>query len=450
MILLVAAAGAAWLMWPNAALVGDSAALARVSLPGYAGAVRVHVEDAEGKPVPVQLRGRTVWPTGALPPGAPLTVDVAVRRPGWAGWLVGSTAHSTFHVRTPTAALRGNWLEVADGQPVVVSFSDPVHVVRLGTPGHEQTLTFIRPRSSVPLGVVAHGSRRAGSIAVSAAARSWERLPAPTLVSWFPALAHPQALVDPAPGLTVDPGRPLRITFSKPVAEVMGTSRPTIVPAVSGHWTLVDKHTLAFEPAGLGYPLGAHLHVRLPEKVTIVHPSADVTARVLSWEVTNGSLLRLQQLLAKAGYLPLDWNEGEPPATARTAAAELQATLEPPAGHFSWRYPNTPHELISLWRTGHWNQITRAAVMMFEHDHGLDVDGFYGPGSGMNSSPTRSRASEARRATAMSTFTVSCRSRSTSGTTDTSSSARRAIPVYPRRRPNSAASRSSSTSRSGR
>ena len=46
---------------------------------------------------------------------------------------------------------------------------------------------------------------------------------------------------------------------------------------------------------------------------------------------------------------------------------------------FDWRYPNTPHELTSLWRPGEPNEITRGAVMTFEHDHGLAVDGIAGP-----------------------------------------------------------------------
>ena len=46
--------------------------------------------------------------------------------------------------------------------------------------------------------------------------------------------------------------------------------------------------------------------------------------------------------------------------------------------YFAWRYAHTPQELQALWRPGQPNQITRAAVMMFEHDHDLAVDGFAG------------------------------------------------------------------------
>jgi len=66
------------------------------------------------------------------------------------------------------------------------------------------------------------------------------------------------------------------------------------------------------------------------------------------------------------------------PSVERTARAELSAAVAPPQGRFAWRYPHTPHELQTLWRPGQPNDITRGAVMMLEHDHGLAVDGFAG------------------------------------------------------------------------
>jgi hypothetical protein len=97
-----------------------------------------------------------------------------------------------------------------------------------------------------------------------------------------------------------------------------------------------------------------------------------------AWHVAPASFLRLQQLLALEGYLPLTWT----PAAARvptTMAGQLQAAADPPKGTFHWRYPNTPHELVSLWKTGEPNEIVRGAVMMFQHDHGLTVDAIAGP-----------------------------------------------------------------------
>jgi peptidoglycan hydrolase-like protein with peptidoglycan-binding domain len=99
---------------------------------------------------------------------------------------------------------------------------------------------------------------------------------------------------------------------------------------------------------------------------------------MLEWSVAGASFLRLQQLLADAGYLPLLWHPATGPPVARNPLAEITAAVTPPAGQFTWRYPNTPPELQRLWRTGQPNEISRGAVMMFEHDHGLSVDGFAG------------------------------------------------------------------------
>lgn len=44
-----------------------------------------------------------------------LTIKLTVRRPGWAGWLVGRTERHSFTVETPSAHLLGRWLQVKDG-----------------------------------------------------------------------------------------------------------------------------------------------------------------------------------------------------------------------------------------------------------------------------------------------------------------------------------------------
>ena len=94
--------------------------------------------------------------------------------------------------------------------------------------------------------------------------------------------------------------------------------------------------------------------------------------------VPPGSTLRLQQLLARLGYLPLTWQPAAGHAP-NSLEAQLAAAVAPPAGRFSWRYHNTPAELRALWSAGRPNDITRGAVMMVEDTHDLAVDGFAGP-----------------------------------------------------------------------
>jgi hypothetical protein len=129
-----------------------------------------------------------------------------------------------------------------------------------------------------------------------------------------------------------------------------------------GHWEQVDSHTLSFRPAGLGLGLGGWEHVRI----------ADQT---LAWQVARGSTLRLQQLLARLGYLPVRWRGH----AMHTPAGEVAAAAHPPNGTFSWRFAGTPTSLQALWKPGQWNVVTQGAVMRFENVHGMATDGVAGP-----------------------------------------------------------------------
>jgi peptidoglycan hydrolase-like protein with peptidoglycan-binding domain len=322
----------------------------------------------------VQVRHGELWPLRRLPSGERLTVTLTVRRPGWAGWLIGKYERRAFTVVTPNAHLRGHWLQAKAGLAVTVAFDAPVTRVQLG----HRVRVLPRARSVVQVGVVAEGPHAAGSIEVAAAARSWELLPAPEKVTWFPAQPYPQLLVAPKPGSTLAPDHQITLTLSSPVADVLGSRRPSFTRAVPGSWRLLDDHTLTFRPSGLGFALGEDVTVELPRAVALAgRPSAALT-RAVSWQVPAASTLRLQQLLAQLGYLPLDWQPADSAAPS-TVRAQLAAAIEPPAGRFTWSYPNTPPELQSLWHAGQPNQITRGAVMMFEHDHGLAVDAIAGP-----------------------------------------------------------------------
>jgi peptidoglycan hydrolase-like protein with peptidoglycan-binding domain len=91
-----------------------------------------------------------------------------------------------------------------------------------------------------------------------------------------------------------------------------------------------------------------------------------------SFTVAPGSTLRLQQMLAELGYLPLNF----------TAASPLTSPTEESAaqiGTFTWRWANQPASLTSLWTPGLNNVITKGAVMNFEAQHGLKTDGVAGP-----------------------------------------------------------------------
>ncbi len=379
MLALAAAVAAALLAWPDARLQSDGDALASAIQPWYAGrASHAVVRTKAGTIVPVRIVHGTIRPTRHVAAGEQLTVELTVKRPGWAGWLVGSTATRTFAVRTPEAKLRGRWLEVGKGGPVSVSFTTPVRLVVLRGPGTNATLRFRKGQKTLRIGTAGVGLPEAGRVSVRAVARTWERLPPPSHVHWFPARKHVQALVAPAPGAELVPGSPITVTFSRPTEQAIGTALPTVSPTVSGTWRRPDSHTLSFVPSGVGWPLDGHVEVALPRGVEVTAAKGERLTRTLAWDVSRGTILRLQQLLAESGYLPVEWMPAGKPV-ARTAQAQLAAAVDPPAGHFRWPYANTPKELRAIWRTGRWNEIVRGAVMMFQDEHGLDVDAFVGP-----------------------------------------------------------------------
>jgi hypothetical protein len=184
--------------------------------------------------------------------------------------------------------------------------------------------------------------------------------------------------VRPRAGALVTPMTPLELTVSAPVASIFGRTRPRLSEPAPGHWRQLDSHTLVFQPRGFGAPFARALRMTLPTRVGIVRPGgALVSTRTIRWAVAPASFLRLQQLLAEDGYLPLNWTPSRhtPSPTIRT---ELQAAVAPPPGRFSWRYPNTPRELSALWQTGRPNSIVQGAVMMFQDTHHLPVDGIAG------------------------------------------------------------------------
>ena len=355
-----AAAVAAVLAWPSVGVAGSTSGLAGISLPGFSGHVeRVTVTGKHGKPVPIVLRGGTVWPRTRLAPGERVTVHVVTSRPSWIGWLVGGSQERTITVVTPAAHLRSALLSPKRGTDVRVSFDQPVSRVAIGGGKLQRLATG---RSVVPLGVRAAGTRTAGTTTVAAAVRPWETLPEPTLVSWFVPGARRSVVAQPASGSRISPSSVLTLTFAKPVSEVLGSKLPRLDPAVSGHWAQLNSNTLTFRPAGLGFGFGGIVHVQIP-------------GQTLAWRVAPGSTLRLQELLARLGYLPVNWHG----IAATTPADEVAAAVRAPHGTFSWRYPNTPVSLQTLWRPGAWNVVTQGAVMRFEYVHGMTTDGVAGP-----------------------------------------------------------------------
>jgi L,D-transpeptidase catalytic domain len=357
----------------GAKLANDPTALARVRIQPFGGRLAsARAVDPSGRTIALAVAGGRLTPQRKLAPGTVVTVEVALRRPGWDAWLIGRTRKERLTVRAPVAQVRSRWIT---GSPVQVAFSQPVARVAyaVGSQGR-RTATGMRRALSIPT------PTPGGTVRIALAARTWERLGRSTTVHYFPQATRPVALIAPAPSGRLNPGDQLRLTLSQPVQQALGSATPKLSPSIPGHWTRTGDHTLVFTPSGFGAPLGSHVRLTLPHTVAAADATGRgaKTTRQIAWTVPPASPLRLVQLLADAGYLPVDFKPsgGDVPRTAR---AQASAATDPPQGRFAWRYAHTPHELEAQWAPRTDNVVVKGAIMMFEDEHHMTVDGLPGP-----------------------------------------------------------------------
>jgi peptidoglycan hydrolase-like protein with peptidoglycan-binding domain len=362
--------------WSGASLAADSVALARVDVQPFGGTLeRARAFAPDGSRIPVTVSGGHITPRVKLTPGEQITVKVTVKRSSWVGWAIGNTKTERLSIHAPVPQVRERWLTIQRRSPVRVSFNRPVDRVAYGAaPGHFKARLLRNPARTVAVG----HRPAAGALLISARQRPWEKLSRPIRVNWFPPdRGRPILLSTPGVGRSLSPAGPIRLTFSKPVSDALGSARPKLIPRVRGNWHQVDSHTISFVPSGFGIPFLSHVRVKLSAPVDVLTSRHLRTTQQLAWTVPAGSTLRLQQLLAQDGYLPVTWTPASQDVK-RTPRDELAAAIHPPAGHFSWRYPNTPPELQRLWAPGQPNTIIRGAVMMFQDEHHLTVDAIAG------------------------------------------------------------------------
>jgi peptidoglycan hydrolase-like protein with peptidoglycan-binding domain len=175
----------------------------------------------------------------------------------------------------------------------------------------------------------------------------------------------------------------IKVTFSSALASQ--TPLPTLSPKIAGSWQVAGD-SATFTPS-YGFLPGTKVTVRIPGGSGGVH-AADASVGVLktssdaSFTTGSFSTLRLQQLLAQLGYLPLNWSPSTgatgPAAGDGNLNAQLSAAYAPPAGTFSFQ-SGYPSELTSQWQTGSDNILDQGAIRAFEYNEGLTMDGVAGP-----------------------------------------------------------------------
>ncbi len=188
--------------------------------------------------------------------------------------------------------------------------------------------------------------------------------------------------VTPANGArSVNGAADIKIQFSAPLAA--GSPSPTISPRIAGSWQRAGTSSLLFVPTA-AFRQYTRVTVKIPGGVLGVKSTSGgllVGTNKIQFKTGGFRTARLDQLLAQLGYLPLTWTAA-PGATvpaATDAFGQLSAAFSPPQGSYSWR-PGYPSQLRAFWRGGAVSgMIIKGAVMAFEVDHGMFMDGVAGP-----------------------------------------------------------------------
>jgi len=181
----------------------------------------------------------------------------------------------------------------------------------------------------------------------------------------------------------VNGASPIRVQFSSPLAP--GSPMPTLSPSIPGTWA-VQGNAAVFTPK-VGYFENTKVTVKIPGGLAGTVSAAGATAGdggTLGSDVTQSfttgsfSTMRLQQVMAQLGYLPMTWKPASGAAISPTdARAQLGAAYSAPAGTFSWQ-GSWPWTLRSQWKAGKYSILNVGAVRAFESVNGMTMDGSAG------------------------------------------------------------------------
>ncbi|TVZ03981.1 hypothetical protein EAS64_16290 [Trebonia kvetii] len=222
-------------------------------------------------------------------------------------------------------------------------------------------------------------------------------------------------------------GAPITLTFSSALSP--GTPLPKLSPKIPGSWQ-VSGDTATFTPAS-GFLPNTAVTLRIPGGAAGM-AGADASAGTLAtgstvkFKTGTYSVLRLQQILAQLGYLPLTWTASassaatgggsasipaDAPAAGSSASDSASASsassdsasadsasagsasagaattglnqqvadaYQPPDGTFTFK-SGYPTELTSQWTVGKDNMLNNGAIRAFQSVEGLTMDGVAGP-----------------------------------------------------------------------
>jgi len=186
----------------------------------------------------------------------------------------------------------------------------------------------------------------------------------------------------PTPGARrADGSDPVQVTFSAPVAA--GSPRPSVAPGVPGSWQAAGD-TLMFTPT-VPFSPSTRVTVSVPGGQAGVRSArGSLLAKPMTAQFTTEpfSSLALADLLGQLGYLPGSWQQqnlgmqiaSKFASTEAGLAGELQLAYDPPPGSMDWGQ-GYPASLAGLWQPGTFNVILRGAVMAFQSEHKMTING---------------------------------------------------------------------------
>lgn len=170
----------------------------------------------------------------------------------------------------------------------------------------------------------------------------------------------------------------VQVVFSAPLAA--GTPTPAISPDVPGTWS-ASGQTLTFDPA-IPFAPSTNFTIKIPAgQAGVRSATGGVLARsqASTFKTASYSPLRLAELLTQLGYLPMSWAPsaggrmtGEP--SGGGLAGQEALAYSPPLGSFAWS-GGYPASLRAQWQANRPNLLVKGAVMAFQSQHQMAVNG---------------------------------------------------------------------------
>ena len=187
--------------------------------------------------------------------------------------------------------------------------------------------------------------------------------------------------VTPAPGSSDANGSlPVRVAFSAPPAA--RSPRPTLTPSVPGTWQIIGD-SMVFTPRTAFGP-STKITVSVAAGRSGVHSAAGLTLaspKTAVYTTETFSTLRLAEILAQLGYLPVTWEMPNMYLQTESAvnlaktglAGQFEAAYDPPTGTFILDH-GYPASLASMFSPDLQNVVLRGAVMAFKSEHHISVN----------------------------------------------------------------------------